>query len=476
MAGVSVLRYLSIPNIHPMLLSSQLRYALYGTVLSASLISLSSWAFAAAADGVFGDYFRNIINTPCTYWYEVITGFDVSAGTSYGTKTCTNIATVLGNISNAVNVGIGTLSPVAKLDVAGRIIGNYLTIRPENTTVEWGEILLSRAAGMTKNAHIDNSADRFRIHNGSSEMMSADLLTGNVGIGTATPGAKLEVAGLIRSTNNGSAYLQWGDDVTLNDVNITNTLGVIGIQDSTKGTLQLWSNAASYIAGSAGNVGIGTTTPGAKLEVAWWGFSMKWGEIIIQRPVTTGGWARWLHYTPNNSYDSTNAGLAGIGLLGGGTTESSIYLTFGTAPWSSSKGIQILANGNVGIWTTAPTEKLHVIGNIKVSNNIEANQYYYTSDRRLKEDITPLKNSLDKILSLNGYTYNWKSTGHKDIWVIAQEVETIFPELVKTNPDTGFKSVEYGNLVAPLIEAIKEQQAEIEILRTELAGIKSQLK
>ena len=61
---------------------------------------------------------------------------------------------------------------------------------------------------MTKNAHIDNSADRFRIHNGSSEMMSADLLTGNVGIGTATPGAKLEVAGLIRSTNNGSAYLQ----------------------------------------------------------------------------------------------------------------------------------------------------------------------------------------------------------------------------------------------------------------------------
>ncbi len=60
--------------------------------------------------------------------------------------------------------------------------------------------------------------------------------------------------------------------------------------------------------------------------------------------------------------------------------------------------------------------------------------------------------------------------------MIAQEVEIVFPELVKTNPDTGFKSVEYGNLVAPLIEAIKEQQAEIEILRTELAGIKSQLK
>lgn len=382
MAGVIVLRYLSIPNIHPMLLSSQLRYALYGTVLSASLISLSSWAFAAAADGVFGDYFRNIINTPCTYWYEVITGFDVSAGTSYGTKTCTNIATVLGNISNAVNVGIGTLSPVAKLDVAGSIIGNYLTIRPQNTTFEWGEIKLEKGPSNTKDAYIDNAADRLRIHNGSAEILSADLINGNIGIGTTTPWSKLEIASSIdnilrlnRTTGNSWNYMEW-----------------------------MIAGARKYWTGIDNN-----------------------GVFNIQ--------------------------------------------------WDSSAAVAINAvGGNVGIWTTTPTEKLHVIGNIKVSNNIEANQYYYTSDRRLKEDISPLKNSLDKILSLNGYTYRWKSTGHKDIWVIAQEVETVFPELVKTNPDTGFKSVEYGNLVAPLIEAIKEQQAEIDTLRTELAEIKSQLK
>ena len=131
MAGEIVLRCLSIPNIHPMLLSSRLRYTLYGTVLSASLISLS--ASAGTADGVFGEYFKNIINTPCSYGYEVITGFSASS-TNYGTRTCTSIATVLGNSTG--NVGIGTLSPAAKLDVAGSIIGNYLTIRPQNTTFE----------------------------------------------------------------------------------------------------------------------------------------------------------------------------------------------------------------------------------------------------------------------------------------------------------------------------------------------------
>ena len=85
MAGVIVLRYLSIPNIHPMLLSSQLRYALYGTVLSASLISLS--VSAGAADGVFGDYFTRMIGS-CPL-DSIVTGFNSTS--SYGTRQCKTI-------------------------------------------------------------------------------------------------------------------------------------------------------------------------------------------------------------------------------------------------------------------------------------------------------------------------------------------------------------------------------------------------
>ena len=88
--------------------------------------------------------------------------------------------------------------------------------------------------------------------------------------------------------------------------------------------------------------------------------------------------------------------------------------------------------------------------------------YYYSSDRRLKENITKIESPLEKIQKLNGYTFDWKKDGRKDIGVIAQEVEKVFPALVATNKETGFKSVEYGNLVAPLIEAVKELATKIE--------------
>jgi FtsZ-binding cell division protein ZapB len=89
------------------------------------------------------------------------------------------------------------------------------------------------------------------------------------------------------------------------------------------------------------------------------------------------------------------------------------------------------------------------------SGGIYSPAYYYNSDRRLKENIQDIK-GLDSILGLRGVTFTWKQSGEKEIGLIAQEVEKVLPVLVKTNSDTGIKSVKYGNLVAPLIEAIKE--------------------
>ncbi len=88
--------------------------------------------------------------------------------------------------------------------------------------------------------------------------------------------------------------------------------------------------------------------------------------------------------------------------------------------------------------------------------NVLATAYLYSSDQRLKKDVTPLSDSLEKILSLSGYTFTWKLSDQKDMGLIAQEVEKVFPEIVHTASGAeGYKSVEYGNLIAPVIESIK---------------------
>lgn len=89
------------------------------------------------------------------------------------------------------------------------------------------------------------------------------------------------------------------------------------------------------------------------------------------------------------------------------------------------------------------------------------------SDENLKENIQPLEGSLDKILQLNGVSYTWKESKEKDIGLIAQNVEKVYPELVKTKDDV--KQVDYQKLVGPLIEAIREQQKEINALKADVA-------
>ncbi|HLD87392.1 MAG TPA: tail fiber domain-containing protein [Candidatus Nanoarchaeia archaeon] len=95
-----------------------------------------------------------------------------------------------------------------------------------------------------------------------------------------------------------------------------------------------------------------------------------------------------------------------------------------------------------------------------------------SSDMRLKEDIRGLSGSLEKIGKVQGVSFNWAKTGESDIGLIAQNVEMVFPELVLTDKKTGLKSIKYANLVAPLIEAIKEQQAQIEELRGQVEELK----
>jgi len=136
--------------------------------------------------------------------------------------------------------------------------------------------------------------------------------------------------------------------------------------------------------------------------------------------------------------------------------------------YANKKDVTITSDWNVWIWTDNPQEKLDVNG------TIIANDYNIRSDRRYKKNIKELTGSLKKIMKLKGYSYIFKSTGKHDIWLIAQEVEKVYPNLVSTGKD-GYKSVEYQNLVAPLIESVKEQQKEINKQQEEIDLLKKEI-
>ena len=95
---------------------------------------------------------------------------------------------------------------------------------------------------------------------------------------------------------------------------------------------------------------------------------------------------------------------------------------------------------------------------------LSSTDYNSTSDILVKENITSIENPLETISKLNGIKFNWKDSGSEAFGLSAQEVEKIIPEIVKTNPG-GYKGINYLNLIAFLVEAIKDLKSQVQELK-----------
>lgn len=124
-----------------------------------------------------------------------------------------------------------------------------------------------------------------------------------------------------------------------------------------------------------------------------------------------------------------------------------------------------MSSGSVSSGTIASS------ANITASGSVTANAFYYSSDRALKQNIQPIGQALSKVLNLQGVTFQWKKDGSGSLGFLAQDVEKEFPDLVMTSSE-GIKYIQYGQLVAPLVEAIKEQEKRIEQLEQEITWLK----
>ena len=236
----------------------------------------------------------------------------------------------------------------------------------------------------------------------------------------------------------------------------------------------IWFVDPSGNAVIAGNVGIGTTAPTRILGLggaAARNVGMERGTVA-----DTAGFALTVNAGGATSGGTNRAGgnlLLTSGVSTGNAVSDVIVQTSGggasgTADRAVAEVMRITGAGNVGIGTVSPTRRLDVAG------EVIANAYFHHSDRVLKTGIEPIRNGLQRILGLEPVAFNWKNDGEISLGFIAQDVEQKFPELVTTDV-YGSKAVNYSGLIAPLIQAIQEQQKQIQEQQVEINELRTEI-
>lgn len=352
-------------------------------------------------------------------------------------------------INNAGNVGIGTASPGGKVTIStpsaydGTILKLQSAAEPDAYNFYVNETVTSGVVRWTFNMS----------NNGTySNMMVFDR--GNVGIGTTSPGDyKLYVNG-----GQFGTLLRGGD---------------LGIGSDVVRMIKSDNSVAMIVRGD-GNVGIGTASPQTKLHV--WSSSTGNNVEVARFTSSYGGTGDGplIRFTNYLSYASNpNSGEYNLGAIKAYDFASSWggALQFLTANNIGGGGNLIAAmtidsSQLVGIGTASPSYKLHVEGNVSGISIYASHDIAAFSDITVKKDVERIENAVDKVKELNGYTYvrTDDATGTRRAGVIAQEVQKVLPEVVSQNPD-GTLNVAYANMVALLIEAVKEQQKEIDELK-----------
>jgi len=208
-----------------------------------------------------------------------------------------------------------------------------------------------------------------------------------------------------------------------------------------------------------GNVGIGTINPSHKLEVI--------GDILINSGGADGGQLVLASQGFDTmQIDNERGSFRVVNQAGVGTELFTVS-----------------ASGNVGIGSVDPSARLDVTGDIEYTGTITD-----TSDRRLKENINDLTGSLDKITQLSGKSYTMldNEEGQIEFGFIAQEIKEVFPEVVKeiqkyeidengeeTEEEVNYIGVSYVQLIAPMVEAIKELKSENESLKARVEALEN---
>lgn len=381
-------------------------------------------------------------------------------------------------------IGIGTSAPEVKLDISGSIQtsgqgrfkgwytgGSGLSVETGISAGDGYLLTYNRDTNAYGNTIIEATGIQFVTHSSGKFYFQG----GSVGIGTTSPTTALSVSdgGAMYGNSNYLVQIKRnaanGDDNTSKaSILLANNSNAMQIAyGGTTDRLRIIDGGGQerFTLLNGGNVGIGVTGPSEKLEIS--------GKVKINSP------------NAPNSFAELN-----IGWTGGGETRAididgnwgageskSISFTHGSAatnmvgqincqhngPGSRIRWGRLYHNNDSSTYTmelissSSTTADLTVLGNITASADVVA-----YSDERLKSNIKTLDGL--KVLKMRGVSF--EKDGKKGSGVIAQELEKVAPELVHNKSE--YKGVAYGNLTGYLIEAIKEQQKQIDRLEEQI--------
>ncbi len=453
---------------------------------------------------------------------------DTAGDGSDNTTVFTNNTAETMRITSAGNVGIGTTTPSDKLHVAGNmrtdnslILGLTPGSAPIYVTptvdagsistniIDWDKIVNTMELDATTTIDMDtNTADL--NFDGGTLFIDDD---GQVGIGTATPNASAILD--ITSTDKGVLLprLTTIERDAMDDAYGAGEEGMT-VYNEDDNTYQFWDGAAwqsfATSAGSsnevidgdtdtwirvmdddgttdndtmrfavggsvermrissAGNVGIGTTTPASALDVS--------GDISVSNYVKFGGVSgnAPVYVTPTIPVANLTGNLDWNNLSNAMTLDATTTIDMTAGDLNFDSGTLFIDNADfVGINNASPDVALDVTGDIEYSGTLNG-----MSDRRLKTDIHELSpdDLIAKLSKIKTYEYKMKNdkNGRVEFGVMAQELEILFPELVRTAKDEmGTKSVNYIGLMIPMIEVSKALKVENDMLKADIAALQS---
>jgi len=347
-------------------------------------------------------------------------------------------------------VGIGTTTPLSPLDVRGVASAFNLALNINFDGSTWRQT----TTGYGGYLNIDNPTGNIYLLNTGSSVVAGGATTptikltltpsGKVGIGTTSPTRLLSLSGSqsVISLYNSGTTTWTGLEMLANNGTL---LANIGLDDATGryGINMKSDGIEDFTITQSGNLGIGTTTPNQKLDVA--------GNIKItnQAGAVT---------TP----DKIDLGTS----YSNGLTRDKCKIYLYDDGSLEKYGFGIGSNGDIQYHSNGRHD--FYIGNTKYFS-ITTTGATFLSDRRLKRDILPMsKYGLKQVMQLNPVTYIYKADSENthQVGFIAQEVQQIIPEVVTGKEGDLSKGetlgIVYGNLVPVLTKAIQEQQATIE--------------